>query len=68
MEIACRRLDAAIGNPKNPLAFLGLPKWKKSMDGFFHEQLDPLQEPRKATPFWGFCRFGLEVVRFVATG
>ena len=34
-----RRLDAAIGNPKNPGCFWVLPKWKKATDGFFHGQL-----------------------------
>ena len=27
MEIVCRRLDAATGNPENPRRFRGLPKW-----------------------------------------
>ena len=39
--------DAAIGNPKNPWRFWGLPKWTiprphsraRAMDGFFHGQL-----------------------------
>ena len=47
MEIVCRRLDAAIGNPENPRRFRMLPKWAvdrphsraEATDGFFHGQL-----------------------------
>ena len=37
--MVCRRLDAAIGNPKTPGRFWVLPRWKKATDGFFHGQL-----------------------------